>query len=119
MFFIVRDKTSSRVHGHILAIDRKHYFFIYIIYDVLENELENAYHEHNYNSYSYINGSQHRASCSCGDSYLEYHSVRSNSRMCMYCRGIVDKGIIDIPFRLLDRSIEGYYVHESGVKVYE
>ena len=49
----------------------------------------------------------------------EYHAVRSNSRMCMYCRGIVDKGIIDIPFRLLDRSIEGYYVHESGVKVYE
>ena len=90
-----------------------------LVYDVLENELENAYHEHNYNSYSYINGSQHRASCSCGDSYLEYHSVRSNSRMCMYCRGIVDKGIIDIPFRLLDRSIEGYYVHESGVKVYE
>ena len=49
----------------------------------------------------------------------EYRAVRSNSRMCMYCRGIVDKGIIDIPFRLLDRSIEGYYVHESGVKVYE
>ena len=49
----------------------------------------------------------------------EYHAVRSNSRICMYCRGIVDKGIIDIPFSLLDRSIEGYYVHESGVKVYE
>ena len=49
----------------------------------------------------------------------EYNAVRSNSRICMYCRGIVDKGIIDIPFRLLDRSIEGYYVHESGVKVYE
>ena len=88
-------------------------------YIVLENELGNAYHEHNYNSYSYVNGSQHRASCSCGDSYLEYHAVRSNSRICMYCRGIVDKGIIDIPFSLLDRSIEGYYVHESGVRVYE
>ena len=86
---------------------------------MLENELGNAYHEHNYNSYSYVNGSQHRASCSCGDSYLEYHAVRSNSRICMYCRGIVDKGIIDIPFSLLDRSIEGYYVHESGVRVYE
>ena len=49
----------------------------------------------------------------------QYNAVRSNSRICMYCRGIVDKGIIDIPFRLLDRSIEGYYVHESGVKVYE
>ena len=49
----------------------------------------------------------------------EYHAVRSNSRICMYCRGIVDKGIIVIPFSLLDRSIEGYYVHESGVKVYE
>ena len=49
----------------------------------------------------------------------EYHAVRSNSRICMYCRGIVDKGIIDIPFSLLDRSIEGYYVHESGVKIYE
>ena len=49
----------------------------------------------------------------------EYHAVRSNSRICMYCRGIVDKGIIDIPFSLLDRSIEGYYVHESGVKFYE
>ena len=49
----------------------------------------------------------------------EYHAVRSNSRICMYCRGIVDKGIIDRPFSLLDRSIEGYYVHESGVKVYE
>ena len=49
----------------------------------------------------------------------EYHAVRSNSRICMYCRGIVDKGIIDIPLSLLDRSIEGYYVHESGVKVYE
>ena len=80
---------------------------------------DNAYHEHNYSSYSYINGSQHRVSCSCGDSYLEYHAVRSNSRICMYCRGIVDKGIIDIPFSLLDRSIEGYYVHERGVKIYE
>ena len=49
----------------------------------------------------------------------EYHAVRSGSRICMYCRGIVDKGIIDIPFSLLDRSIEGYYVHESGVRVYE
>ena len=49
----------------------------------------------------------------------EYHAVRSNSRICMYCREIVDKGIIDIPLSLLDRSIEGYYVHESGVKVYE
>lgn len=88
-------------------------------YVALVNKLENAYHEHNYNSYSYINGSQHRASCSCGDSYLEYHAVRSNSRICMYCRGIVDKGIIDIPLSLLDRSIEGYYVHESGVKIYE
>ncbi len=82
-------------------------------------DLGNYYHEHNYNSYSYVNGSQHRASCSCGDSYLEYHAVRSGSRICMYCRGIVDKGIIDIPFSLLDRSIEGYYVHESGVKIYE
>ena len=49
----------------------------------------------------------------------EYRVVRSGSRICMYCRGIVDKSIIDIPFSLLDRSIEGYYVHESGVKVYE
>lgn len=37
----------------------------------------------------------------------------------MFCCGIVDKGIIDIPLSLLDRSIEGYYVHESEVKVYE
>ena len=49
----------------------------------------------------------------------EYRAVRSGSRICKYCRGIVDKGIIDIPFSLLDRSIEGYYVHESGVRVYE
>lgn len=49
----------------------------------------------------------------------EYDAVSSGSRICMYCRGIVDKGIIDIPFRLLDRSIDGYYVHESGVKIYE
>ena len=49
----------------------------------------------------------------------EYHAVRSNSIICMYCHGIVDKGIIDIPLSLLDRSIEGYYVHESGVKIYE
>ena len=49
----------------------------------------------------------------------EYRAVRSGSRICMYCRGIVDKSIIDIPFSLLDRSIEDYYVHKSGVKVYE
>ena len=49
----------------------------------------------------------------------EYNAIRSNSRICMYCRGIVDKVIIDIPFSRLDRSIEGYYVHESGVKIYE
>ena len=49
----------------------------------------------------------------------EYHAVRTNSRIGMYYSGIVDKGIIDIPLSLLDRSIEGYYVHESGVKIYE
>ncbi|MDD6227357.1 MAG: hypothetical protein PUB23_06400 [Bacilli bacterium] len=88
------------------------------IFKFFTSPLENKYHEHDYSIYVNYNGSMHKAICSsndCNDFIYEYHAVKSGSRICMKCKAIVDKGLIQMSLRNKYITENGSYIDNNGV----
>lgn len=80
-------------------------------------------HYHNYNIYNWINSTQHRATCSCGDSIYEGHAVSSDAfsdgsqtAICLLCGGEASMGFIQNSVKILI-SDNGSYVLSNGIVV--
>lgn len=74
---------------------------------------------HDYDrNYSWIDGAQHSAQCSCGDITTQPHAVRSGRTICLLCGGRVIIGLEDFgPQSLTYVSQNGSYILQSGIVV--